>query len=57
MTYGVWLLASTVLKRPVAFEENPHICNRTVPGSLTMSGQELTTWRIMCSACPPRRQP
>ncbi|MBC9000468.1 hypothetical protein [Micromonospora aurantiaca (nom. illeg.)] len=52
---GAWLGASRVLGRPVAFEENPHVCGKSLTG--TMTGRSvLLTWRD-CAACAVAQAP
>ncbi|MFG2054789.1 hypothetical protein ACGFI9_12230 [Micromonospora sp. NPDC048930] len=49
---GLWLVASTVLGRPVKAAENPHVCGVTV--TQTISRQPYHYKARDCSACAVR---
>jgi hypothetical protein len=49
---GLWLVATTVLGRPVPVTENPHVCTFTV--FETRSGQPYRYQRRDCPACAAR---
>ena len=50
---GLWLVATTVLGRPVPVDQNPHICGFTAMA--TRTGQPYRYKRRDCPACAAAR--
>ncbi|AXH92019.1 hypothetical protein ACFWDZ_27445 [Micromonospora aurantiaca] len=56
MTGGRWLVASTVLGRPVTDDESyPHICRWMLAAADALSGRPVYLLRRDCAACAQER--